>query len=73
MSEEIADGLRRLSGLLGEELARGAEYDRKVAAVFSAIRAANSSDVEESRRMLPDLWSALDELAEAGKRAPAYW
>lgn len=73
MSDEIAEGLRHLSELLGEELARGAEHDRKVAAVVAAIGAADSAAVEQSRRLLPDVWSALDELAEAGKRAPAYW
>jgi hypothetical protein len=73
MSDDTAEGLRRLSELLGAELARGAEYDRRVGAVIAAVEAADRAAVEQSRHLLPDLWSALDELVEAGKRAPAYW
>lgn len=63
----------RLSELLGKELARGIEYDKRLEGVLSALAGAEEVAVAESRRLLPELWVALDELAGNEKRAAAYY
>lgn len=72
-TEETADSARRLSGLLGEELARGVEYDSRVGEVLAALEGADEVAVAESRRLLPRLWDALDGLVGHGKRAAGYY
>lgn len=72
-TKEIRRGLEHLSRMLGEELAKGVEYDSRVGEVLSALAGADEVALADSRRLLPELWVALDGLVGHEKRAAGYY